>query len=230
MLYPSLSLFAITLSLSLFLSLSLPQTQDINYNAPVAICKQLLPHMRENGGGSIINVTSIAAQYWTAGQASYCASKAALEAFSTCLSQEVKRFGINISTLQPGVVFTPILLKEQALGDPNSPYAPHIRLHKKFYTSMMTTIRTKPSDVSKVVLKILKDYTTESGQKMHYTAGVDANHLDAALREKGYEWLATHGGQPFLDDDQRHVDFYFDEFGLDVSATFKKVKSPSAKM
>ena len=65
--------------------------------------------------GSIINVTSIAAQYWTANQASYCASKAALEAFSTSLSQEVRRFGIHVSTLQPGVIVTPILLKEQGV-------------------------------------------------------------------------------------------------------------------
>jgi len=73
-----------------------------NYLAPVRLTKMLLPHMRENNSGSIINVTSIAAQYWNANQASYCASKAALEAFSACLSQEVRRFGVQVSTLQPG--------------------------------------------------------------------------------------------------------------------------------
>ena len=207
-----------------------PYVMDINFNAPVSIIKMLLPHMRENGKGSIINVTSVAAQYWMAGQASYCASKAALEAFSTCLSQEMRRFGVQVSTLQPGVVFTPILLKDQTIGNPNSPYAAHIRLHKKFYTSMMATIRTRPKAVSKVVLQILNDFEKEDGQKMHYTAGADAALLDDALREKGYEWLAKAGGKPFINDDQKHVDFYFDEFGLDVSATFKKVDMPSAKM
>ena len=95
---------------------------------------------------------------------------------------------------------------------------------------MMATIRTRPKAVSKVVLQILNDFEKEDGQKMHYTAGADAALLDDALREKGYEWLAKAGGKPFINDDQKHVDFYFDEFGLDVSATFKKVDMPSAKM
>ena len=191
----------------------------------------LLPHMRENASGSIINVTSIAAQYWTANQASYCASKAALEAFSTSLSQEVRRFGVQVSTLQPGVIVTPILLKEQAQSLVGSPYAKHVRLSKKFYTAMMSTISTRPIVVAKVVEQILLDGSSSgAGQQQHYVAGPDAEELDAALREKGLEWLAHDGGRPFVDDDQGHVDWFFSNFNLDVSASFKHVQAPTSKL
>jgi len=196
-----------------------------NYLSPVRMIKMLLPHFRENHRGCIINVTSIAAQYWTANQASYCASKAALEAFSTSLSQEVRRFGIQVSTLQPGVVVTPILLKEQVKGVKGSPYSRHVRLSKKFYTAMMSTMRTRPIVVSKVVEQILHDFLEEK-QRMHYVAGPDAIQLDKTLREKGMEWLAHDGGRPYVNNDQAHVDWFYKHFHLDVSASFK-LKGPT---
>ena len=60
----------------------------------------MLPYFRERKKGSIINVTSIAARYWSANQGSYCASKAALEAYTCSLAQEVQKFGVQVSSLQ----------------------------------------------------------------------------------------------------------------------------------
>ena len=71
----------------------------------------------------------------------------------------------------------------------------------------------------------MHDYVSNpNGQKMHYVAGPDAIKLDAVLRQKGYEWLAKEGGAPFVKSDQKYVDWFYTNFRLDLSPTFKGVR------
>ncbi len=76
----------------------------------------VLPRMREQGSGSIVNVSSGAGRAWHTPQAVYASSKAAVEAMSEALAQEVCRFGIKVAIIQPGVIMTPIFGK--GLGTP----------------------------------------------------------------------------------------------------------------
>ena len=152
-----------------------------NFHAPVALTKLLLPYFRERGRGSIINVTSIAAVFWSPNQASYCASKAALEAFTCALRQEVMRFGVQVSSLQPGVIVTPILVKDQVRAKRHSPYTAHVRLSKKFYTASMAEFATQPIVVAEVVEQMLQD-ADRGEQRPIYTAGEDAARMIAAIR------------------------------------------------
>jgi NAD(P)-dependent dehydrogenase (short-subunit alcohol dehydrogenase family) len=78
----------------------------------------VLPHMREQGSGSIVNVSSIAGRAAITPQAIYSATKWAVEATSEILAQEVNPLGIQVVVIEPGVVLTPIFGK----GDPD--YAP----------------------------------------------------------------------------------------------------------
>jgi hypothetical protein len=128
-----------------------------------------------------------------------------------------------------GVIATPILLKEQAQSKKNSPYAKHVRLSKKFYTGMMATFGTKPMVVSKVVEQIVTDFMG-GGQKAHYIAGPDAYELDKTLEREGLEWFVNEGSNPLIHDDQAHVDWFWQNFHLDVSATFKQAKRPQSKL
>src|ERR1041385_5540273 len=66
----------------------------------------VLPHMREQGCGKIINISSIGGEIALPLGAWYYASKHALEAFSDTLRQEVKRFGIDVVIIQPGIIKT----------------------------------------------------------------------------------------------------------------------------
>ena len=61
--------------------------------------KQVLPIMRKNGGGLIINITSIAAYIGLPFSGIYCASKSALEIVTESLRMEVKDFNIKIVNL-----------------------------------------------------------------------------------------------------------------------------------
>ncbi len=65
-----------------------------------------IPAMRARGGGWIINVSSLAGKNAFAGGGAYCASKAALNAFSEVLMQEVRHDGIRVSYVMPGSVAT----------------------------------------------------------------------------------------------------------------------------
>ncbi len=69
-------------------------------------CKAALPRLRARGGGWIINVSSLAGKNPFSGGAAYCASKAALNAFSESLMQEVRHDGIRVAYVLPGSVRT----------------------------------------------------------------------------------------------------------------------------
>ena len=69
-------------------------------------CRAALPHLRARGGGWIINISSLAGRHPFPDGAAYCASKAALNAFSEALMQEVRYDGIRVAYVMPGSVRT----------------------------------------------------------------------------------------------------------------------------
>lgn len=66
------------------------------------MCQAILPQMRSQGGGQIINTSSIAGSMGLPFRSVYSASKHCVEAFTESLSMEVARFNIKVSVLQPG--------------------------------------------------------------------------------------------------------------------------------
>lgn len=81
---------------------------ETNFFGPVAMIKAVLPLMRQNNSGLIINVTSIAGYMGLPFRGVYSASKGALELLTEAISMEVKSFGINVVNLSPGDVATDI--------------------------------------------------------------------------------------------------------------------------
>jgi len=79
---------------------------DTNVTGVFHCCRVALPHMRSRGGGWIINISSLSGSNPFANGAAYCASKAALNAFSEALMQEVRHDGIRVATVAPGSVNT----------------------------------------------------------------------------------------------------------------------------
>jgi clavulanate-9-aldehyde reductase len=68
-----------------------------------------IPHMREGGGGHIVNVSSVAGRIATAGTAVYNMTKWGVNGFSEGLRQEVARHGIRVTIVEPGAVATELL-------------------------------------------------------------------------------------------------------------------------
>jgi 3-oxoacyl-[acyl-carrier protein] reductase len=79
---------------------------ETNLTGVFNACRVALPYLRQRGGGSIINISSLSGKNPFAGAAAYCASKAGLNAFSEALMQEVRYDGIRVSYVMPGSVAT----------------------------------------------------------------------------------------------------------------------------
>lgn len=79
---------------------------DVNFFGMVNVCKAVLPQMRKQGGGRIVNVSSVAAPVAIPFQAFYSASKAAINAYTCALTNEVRPFGISVTAVQPGDIQT----------------------------------------------------------------------------------------------------------------------------
>jgi NAD(P)-dependent dehydrogenase (short-subunit alcohol dehydrogenase family) len=78
------------------------QQLETNFFGALRVCRAVLPAMRRQGAGLIINVTSIGAQIALPYQGHYTASKLALEGMSQSLRMEVRPFGIRVVVVAPG--------------------------------------------------------------------------------------------------------------------------------
>lgn len=84
------------------------QVMDLNLTSIFECVKAVLPSMRSAGGGTIINIASIAAKSAFPNWGAYTVSKAGLVALSKVLSAEERPHGIRVVTIYPGAVNTPI--------------------------------------------------------------------------------------------------------------------------
>lgn len=79
---------------------------NVNFIGVFLAAKSVLPYMREQGSGRIINIGSVAGTFAIPFQAFYSSSKAAVAAFGDALYNEVKPYGIEVATILPGDIKT----------------------------------------------------------------------------------------------------------------------------
>ncbi len=92
---------------------------DVNFFGMVRVNKEVLPIMRKQRSGRIINISSVAAPIAIPFQAYYSASKSAIRTYSMALYSEVKPYGIEVCTIMPGDIATGFTdaRKKSAAGD-----------------------------------------------------------------------------------------------------------------
>jgi NAD(P)-dependent dehydrogenase (short-subunit alcohol dehydrogenase family) len=79
---------------------------DLHFFAPASLTRAVLPHMRRQGGGAIVQMSSVGGQVTAPGFSAYCATKFALEGFTETLRDEVAGFGIHTLIVEPGAFRT----------------------------------------------------------------------------------------------------------------------------
>jgi len=87
---------------------------DLHFFGPAALTKAVLPHMRRQGGGTVVQMSSVGGQITGPGFGAYCATKFALEGLTQTLRQEVD-FGVRFLIVEPGAFRT-------GLFDPGAAY------------------------------------------------------------------------------------------------------------
>jgi len=115
---------------------------EVNVFGAMALCRAVLPVMRRQGDGTIVNVSSVAGRVSTPLLGAYCASKFALEALSDSLRVEARPFGVKVVTVEPGSTHTRFqerAVRESAsvLARPDSVYA---GLYKEAFASYTSSV------------------------------------------------------------------------------------------
>jgi NAD(P)-dependent dehydrogenase (short-subunit alcohol dehydrogenase family) len=86
---------------------------DLNIGPVYRTAKAVIPHMLEQGGGVIINISSIAATRWTGyPYFAYYASKAAVNQATVALAMQYARQGIRANCIMPGLIDTPLIYRQ----------------------------------------------------------------------------------------------------------------------
>ena len=79
---------------------------NVTFKGVLYCCKAVIPHMIDQGGGRIINITSEGAKLRNSKTSMYCACKAAVAMFSQCLADGLARYGILVNCVAPGSIDT----------------------------------------------------------------------------------------------------------------------------
>lgn len=135
---------------------------ETNYLGPMGLIRLVLPYMRSQGRGKIINISSVSGMLAMPTMASYSASKHALEGASEALWYEMKPLGINVSLVQPGFVhsdsFNNVYYSALAklTEKEGGPYGDYYQQMTPFIARMMNRSETTPEKVAKRIIWIIK--------------------------------------------------------------------------
>jgi len=168
----------------------------------------VLPAMRERRRGTIVNVTSIAGRVATPNQIAYSASKWALECAGEALAHEVRRFGVRVVNVEPGVVMTSIFENsaEATRYDKTSPYQPIMRRNGKLFATGFRD-PAQPDEVAETILAAI----TSDEYRLRWPVGKDALGLSRGRPRISDEcWVAM--GDDLSD--QEYNQRFFEYFGI----------------
>lgn len=165
---------------------------DVNIFGLAELVKLVLPQMRKQHSGQIVNISSMGGRLTTYFGTWYHATKYALEAFSDALRMETKQFGINVSIIEPGGIKTNwgIIaanhLKQSSEGTVYEQEANRTaKMMKAEYTSNMLS---NP----KVIAKAINKAVNSNQPKPRYLVGFGAKPLvfmHAIMPTKAFDWL-----------------------------------------
>lgn len=168
---------------------------DVNLFGVARLTKLVLPYMRKQSSGKIINTSSMGGRVTTYFGAWYHATKYALEAFSDALRMEVKEFGIDVSIIEPGGIKTDwgfIAAEHLANSSKGGAYEQAAQkaasgMKKQYSGNMMSN----PSIISKTILKAVNSKRPKS----RYLIGFGAKpivFLHSVLPTRWFDWIMMH--------------------------------------
>ncbi len=136
---------------------SLRHVFDVNILSGMQLIAEITPTMREQGGGRIVNISSLSRYVGAPLAAAYAATKGAMEAMTACMRLELSPWNIQFSVIVPGFVDTPAFDKSRQAGehlrdDPSNPYRQLMSDLDAFATEQLKSA-VPPEDVGKAVVK-----------------------------------------------------------------------------
>lgn len=151
---------------------------DTNVFGPHRLCRAVLPHMRGQKSGLIINISSVAANFGLPYRSFYSASKAALDRYAEALSTEVERFGITVVTVQPGEFNTNIKNSRITPAHISEAYRPGYERAMEILGGSMHYSRD-PDELARVIARIM----ASPRPKVTYIVAQGMQKLSVQLRK-----------------------------------------------
>jgi NAD(P)-dependent dehydrogenase (short-subunit alcohol dehydrogenase family) len=146
---------------------------ETNFFGVIRLTQQVLPVMRKQKSGTIVNVSSGAGRIGFPGMSAYISSKFALEGLSESMSYELEPFGIKVVIIEPGVIRTNFkknsVMSKKSLD--NSSISPYSSIIQKIDSSISSMVEhaTPPEEVAKTILHAV----ISNNPKLRYLVGND---------------------------------------------------------
>jgi NAD(P)-dependent dehydrogenase (short-subunit alcohol dehydrogenase family) len=158
---------------------------ETNFFGLIRVTQAVLPDMRRQKSGTIVNISSGAGRFGYPSGSAYASTKFAVEGLSESMSYELEPFGIKVVIVEPGFIRTNFangLVIARKSQDPNSPYS---QMMKKIGTSFeeLKKNSSSPDLVANVVLNAVKD----ENPNLRYLAGNDVEQWLGAKRNMSDE-------------------------------------------
>jgi NAD(P)-dependent dehydrogenase (short-subunit alcohol dehydrogenase family) len=144
---------------------------ETNVFGLIRTTQAVLPIMRRQKSGTIVNISSGAGRFGFPTGSAYVSTKFAVEGLSESMSYELEPFGIKVAIVEPGVIRTNFgdgLIVAKKSQDPNSPYSQMMQRSAAGFEKMMKNA-SSPDVVAKVVLNAIRD----ENPSLRYLAGSD---------------------------------------------------------
>ncbi len=146
---------------------------ETNFFGVIRLTQQVLPIMRKQKSGTIVNVSSGAGRIGFPGMSAYVSSKFALEGLSESMSYELEPFGIRVVIIEPGVIRTNFkknsVMSKKSLD--NSSISPYSSIIQKMDASISSIVEhaTPPEEVAKAILHAV----ISNNPELRYLVGND---------------------------------------------------------
>jgi NAD(P)-dependent dehydrogenase (short-subunit alcohol dehydrogenase family) len=146
---------------------------ETNFFGVIRLTQQVLPIMRKQKSGTIVNVSSGAGRIGFPGMSAYVSSKFALEGLSESMSYELEPFGIKVVIIEPGVIRTNFkknsVMSKKSLD--NSSISPYSSIIQKIDSSISSMVEhaTPPEEVAKAILHAV----ISNNPELRYLVGND---------------------------------------------------------
>ena len=150
---------------------------DVNIFGLAYLTKKIIPLMRKQKSGKIINMSSMGGKVYTPFGAWYHATKYALEGWSDCLRIELKSFGIDVILIEPGVIkteFQDVMMDSTVERSIGTPYEKKLKALEKATQEMYARgIGSPPSTITKLIIKAINSHNP----KRRYVGGLFAKPM-----------------------------------------------------
>jgi NAD(P)-dependent dehydrogenase (short-subunit alcohol dehydrogenase family) len=158
--------------------LSIPEMKaqfETNFFGVIRVTQQVIPVMRKQKSGTIVNISSVGGRIGIPGLSAYHSTKFALEGLSESISYELEPFGIKVVLIEPGFIRTNIMnssIIAKKAQDQKSPYFSLTQQLERSFKAAM--VNTSASSTPEVVAKVVVQAITSESPKLRYAVGNDA--------------------------------------------------------